>query len=184
MPKKSKYCEFFEFIGENATCKKCGETIKCTSRSTSGLKYHFEEFHGTKADESESSGPAPKKAKSDDGGQKVMVDFYKVTTKEPLEDLVAREACNGASFSYIGKSYLIKKGLNSLGHKAPNHHYSVKRLVHKSAENHREKLREKLKSLKKDQNQRFCVVTDEWTCTNKRRKYINVTLHLKGKKLL
>ena len=85
------------------------------------------------------------------------------------------------SYSYIGKSYLIKKGLNSLGHKAPTHHYSVKRLVHKSAENHREKLREKLKKLMKDRNQRFCVVTDEWTCTNKRRKYINVTLHLKGK---
>ena len=182
-PRKSKYSEFFEFNGQNATCKTCGETIKRTSGSTSGLKYHLEEIHGKKSqsDEVENAGPAPKKAKSDDSGQKVMSDFYKVTDKEPLEDLVAREACNGATFSYIGKSHLIKKGLNSLGYKAPNHHYSVKRLVHKSAENHREKLREKLKKLMKDRNQRFCVVTDEWTCTNKRRKYINVTLHLKGK---
>ena len=181
-PRKSKYSEFFEFNGQNATCKTCGETIKRTSGSTSGLKYHLEEIHGKKSqsDEVENAGPAPKKAKSDDDGQKVMDDFYKVTGKEPLEDLVAREACNGATYSYIGKSYLIKKGLNSLGYKAPNHHYSVKRLVHKSAENHREKLREKLKKLKGD-HQRFCVITDEWTCTNKRRKYINVTLHLKGK---
>ena len=92
-PRKSKYSEFFEFNGQNATCKTCGETIKRTSGSTSGLKYHLEEIHGKKSqsDEVENAGPAPKKAKSDDDGQKVMDDFYKVTGKEPLEDLVARE---------------------------------------------------------------------------------------------
>ena len=32
-----------------------------------------------------------------------------------------------------------------------------------------------------EEDQRFCAVTDEWTCPVKRRRYLNVSLHLKGK---
>ena len=49
-----------------------------------------------------------------------------------------------------------------------------------TAENHRKIIREKLKKMT-EEDQRFCAVTDEWTCPVKRRRYLNVSLHLKGK---
>ena len=176
---KSKYFKFFDFFGDKATCKTCGDVLKCTTGNTNGLKYHVTRKHDidlTKNDE-----PPEKKSKIEVSNQSTMKMHFKPASKEPLEDLVAREAVNGASFSYIAKSNLIKKGLSALGFQdnIPNHHFAVSRLVDKSAENHRLKLSEKFK-IQVQNGQRFCIITDEWTCSGKKRKYINVTLHIKG----
>ena len=181
---KSKYLKFFDFFGDKATCKTCGDVLKCTGGNTNGLKYHVTRKHDidlTKNDAFETEEPPKKKSKIEASNQPKMTMHFQPTSKEPLEDLVAREAVNGATFSYIAKSNLIKKGLSALGYqdKIPNHHFAVSRLVDKSAKNHRLKLCEKFKVQVQD-GQRFCVITDEWTCSGKKRKYINVTLHIKG----
>ena len=185
-PGKSKYDEFYEIKNEKATCKRCGEIISCKGRSTKGMQSHLSSQHSLKPDdkiqdESESSAKKPRIEKA----QTSISDHFKVTSKEPLEDLIAKEAVNGASFRYIAKSNLIKKGLCALGFQdqVPRHHYSVSRLVDKSAENHRLKLKEELKKLVEN-GQRFALVSDEWTCSGKRKKYINVTLHVKGNYLV
>ena len=193
MGRKSKYDEHFEISNDKATCKRCGEVIKRPNRATTGMQYHLSSQHSItpngQKDDTETSSPAAKKAKIDEScnssvsNQKNPMDRYVVvTSKMPIEDLVAREAVKGATFKYIASSFLIYKGLCSLGFQdqAPRHHYSVSRLVKKSAENHRAKICEHLKSLATEKGQRFCVVTDEWTCSGKKRRYINVTLHLKG----
>ena len=181
---KSKYSKFFDFFGDKATCKTCGDVLKCVNGNTKGLKYHVTHKHSidlTKDDAFETEEPPKKKSKIEASNQPTMMMHFQPASKEPLEDLVAREAVNGATFSYLANSYLVKKGLSSLGFqdKIPNHHFAVSRLVDKSAENHRQKLSEKFK-VQVQNGQRFCVITDEWTCSGKKRKYINVTLHVKG----
>ena len=184
---KSKYAKFFDFFGDKATCKTCGDVFKCTNGATKGLNYHVTHKHDidlTKNDafRTDTEGPPSKKSKTEvSKNQPTMNMHFQPAAKEPLEDLVAKEAVNGATFRYIAKSYLIKKGLCSLGFqdKVPNHHFAVSRLVDKSAENHRLKMSEKFKKLVQE-DERFCVITDEWTCSGKKRKYINVTLHIKG----
>ena len=190
--KKSKYEEHFDLSKDKATCKRCGEVIRRRDSSTSGMQYHLSSQHSIKANEKSESeatvtpGPAPKKAKIDESGSsstfKGPLDQYvTVKSKIPLEDLVAREAVKGATFRYLASSPLIKKGLSALGFQdeAPKHHTSVSKLVDKSAENHRAKLCEHLKNLA-EKGQKFCVITDEWTCSGKKKRYINVSLHLKG----
>ena len=106
----------------------------------------------------------------------------KFVQRESAEEMISREASQfNATFRYLARSILIKAGMGAKGYqdKAPRSHPTVKRMVHKSAEQHREKLRIKLKRLV-NKGQRFCIVIDEWTCTNKQRRYQNVTLHLKG----
>ena len=92
--------------------------------------------------------------------------------KKTAEDLIAQahEAAMGASFNYLTKSFLIKKGMRNEGFNAPANHRSVKMYVCKSAETHRQKLIKNLKKSVQD-GQRFSIITDEWTCTNKKRKY-------------
>ena len=186
--KKSKYEEHFELAKDKATCKKCGEVIRRRGSTTTGMQYHLASQHSIKASEKSEpeAGPAPKKSKIDDScsssTSKGPLDQYvTVKSKIPLEDLVAREAVKGATFRYLASSYLIKKGLCALGFQdeAPNHHTSVSKLVDKSAENHRAKLCEHLKNLA-EKGQKFCAITDEWTCPGKKKRYINVSLHLKG----
>ena len=184
MPRRSKYEDHFEidFKKEKATCKKCGESISCKGRATSGMKTHLDTRHSIKnLNEAEESEPPIKKSKSNDGGQAKMNQFFPTSSKEPIEDLMAKEAVNGATFRYLSRSPLIKKGLCALGFQdqVPNHHSTVSNMIDKSAQNHRSKLIDHLKSLL-DEGQRFCIVTDEWTCSGKKKKYINVTLHMKG----
>ena len=188
--KKSKYEEHFDLAKDKATCKQCGEVIKRANCGTSGMQYHLSSQHSIKANEKSETeaGPAPKKSKIDERERgssstfKGPLDQYvTVKSKIPLEDLVAREAVKGVSFRYLASSYLINKGLSALGFQdeAPNHHTSVSKLVDKSAENHRAKLCEHLKNLAEN-GQKFCAITDEWTCSGKKKRYINVSLHLKG----
>ena len=183
--KKSKYDDFFEIKNEKATCKRCGEIISCKWRSTKGMLHHLLSKHGVTIDDKvqveEESGASSAKKPKVEKGQNTLNHYFPVTSKEPIEDLVAKEAVRGATFRFIASSYLIYKGLCALGFQdeAPKHHSTVSKLVDKSAENHREKLKIHLKNLI-EKGQRFCIVTDEWSCAGKRKKYINVTLHLKG----
>ena len=184
--KKSKYEEHFDLTKDKATCKRCDEVIKRANCGTSGMQYHLSSQHSIKANEKSEpeAGPAPKKSKIDESGRssKGPLDQYvTVKSKIPLEDLIAREAVKGATFRYLATSHLINKGLCALGFQdeAPKHHTSVSKLVDKSAENHRAKLCEHLKNLA-EKGQKFCAVTDEWTCSGKKKRYINVCLHLKG----
>ena len=184
MGRKSKYAEHFEISSEKATCKKCGEVVKMPGRSTTGLQFHLSSRHSIKpnaSNDTPEAGPAPKKSKIDENSGP-MNKYVTVTSKIPLEDLVAREAVKGATFRFIANSHLIYKGLCALGYQdqAPRHHSTVSKLVDKSAENHRANLCEHLKNLVKEKGQKFCAITDEWTCSGKKKRYINVSLHLKG----
>jgi len=90
----------------------------------------------------------------------------KFSWKKPAEDLIAHdhEAAMGASFNYLAKSFLIKKGISNEGFNAPANHNSVKTYVCKSAETHRQKLIKNLKKSVQD-GQQFSIISDEWTCT-------------------
>ena len=176
---KSKYDPYFELdIKTKATCKKCGAVIQRPGGSTYGMKIHLKSKHDIAIDEQDEE---PKNFIPDKPKQTNTLDNF--VQRESLEEIVSREASQlGATFRYLAKSPTIRKGLTLSGHqdKAPRSHPTVQRLVHKSAEKHRENVRLKLKRLV-SKGQRFCVVCDEWTCSSKRRRYINVKLHIKGK---
>ena len=138
------------------------------SKSTTGLHYHVEKTHEIRIQE-EATEAEPVEKKSKLGN---MTSFLE---KKTAEDLIAHEAAMGASFNYLTKSFLIKKGMINEGFNAPANHKSVKTYVCKSAETHRQKLIKNLKKSVQD-GQRFSIITDEWTCTNKNGKYVNVNL--------
>ena len=177
MSKRNKYSEFFDITknGLTAKCKTCLKTFQCPDRATSGLKYHVEKVHNFTTDDTKPQ-PDEKKPKINP----IMANF--VQKKKPtLEEIISKEASSkGASFKYLAESDLIRRGISTYGYNAPKSSNTVRRLVHKSAENHRKIYREKFKNLI-EKDERFCLITDEWTCPPKKRKYLNVTLHLKGK---
>ena len=180
--KMSKYSKYFD-IGkpskEKSTCKLCGKIVSYQSRSTSSMKYHVETVHDIKFETSESESKPPEEKKMKTEQASIMDNFVRVK-KPTLEELVSREATKGVSFDYIVKSELIQKGIRSYGYNPPKSGNTVRKLVHKSAENHRKIYRDKFQVLLKNKNQRFCTIADEWTCPSKKRKYLNVMLHLKG----
>ena len=172
--KKSKYTDYFEIFKDKAICRVCGNAILCTNRQTSGMKYHAETVHKINFDDA-SETPEEKKPKATP-----TLDGFIRVKKPPLEELVSREAAKGVSFRYIAESELIHKGISSYGYKAPKSHVTVRKLVHKSAQTHRKIYRDKFQLHLKN-GQRFCAIADEWTCPTKKRKYLNLILHLKGK---
>ena len=179
MVKRKKYSEYFEISkdGLSAKCKTCLKTIQCVDRSTSGLKYHAEKVHNFTTDDSIQQQPDEKKPKI----SPIMANFVK-KKKPTLEEIISKEATKGASFLYLAESDLIRRGISTYGYNAPTCSNTIRNLVHKSAENHREIYREKFKNYIEN-DERFCLITDEWTCPPKKRKYLNVTLHLKGKQI-
>ena len=147
------------------------------------MKSHLKSKHDVNIDDIEIS-VENEIQKSDSGASSSFKTntLDKFVVRESVDEKISREASQlNATFRYLSKSPLIKQGLSSLGFqdKVPKTHRSVARMVHKSAEKHREIVRIKLKRLKNN-GQRFCLVTDEWTCGIKRRRYQNVTLHIKG----
>ena len=171
--KKNLYDDYFDKFKDKATCKTCGSVLSCAGRTTSGLKYHIEKVHGiTLAAEAE---PAEKKMKT-------ISSFFKAK-KPPLEELVSKSATKRVSFEFLATDDLIRGGIERHGYKAPKSHNTIRNHVRKSAQSHRKIYRDKFQALKKE-GQRFCVVADEWTCSSKKRKYLNVILHLKGKEII
>ena len=175
--KKSKYLDYFEIYKEKATCKTCGAVISCVGRSTSAMKYHMEHKHQDKIGD---SSPPVKKLKVDSSSSPSIEKFVKIK-KPSLEEIVAREAAKGASFEYLATSPAFKRCVTSWGYKPVKSHNTIRKLLHKSAEKHRKIYRDKIQVLK-NEKQRFCTIADEWTCPSKKRKYLNVILHVKGKK--
>jgi hypothetical protein len=182
---KTKYQNFFTFSrsGLTATCNSCDFTIN-SQKTTSGMKYHLVNVHSIKIEDIQIK-TKRRQPPSDDVEvakkrklQSSMGDFLE---KELLEDKIAKEAAKfGATFRYISRSQLLKKGLASQGLNQPCNASSVRKLVHKSAENKREEVKMKLQAMAKDDNVRFCAVLDEWTSSGNKR-YMNVCLHCKGK---
>ena len=174
----SKYDAYFDRKSSKgkALCLKCGKPIQISGRSTYGMKSHLKTHDIIIDDNEDLPSPAPVPRKS----QNTLDSFV---IKESLEESVSREASQfGATFRYLGRSILVRKGLTLMGYqnRAPRSHRTVQRLVHKSANIHRNIVRNKIQKLLKN-SERFCVVTDEWTCSSKRRRYQNVILHVKGK---
>ena len=168
---RSKYAQYYDLTPNKGTCKTCKAVIQRSGGSSFGLLKHLKQ-HGIKVQDE----PVTPSVVT----QKTLNNFVQ---RETLEELVSREASqHNATFAYLGKSNLIRRGLSTYGHedKAPRNHRSVSRMVDKSADMHRDIVRNKLKNLLKH-GHRFCVITDEWTCTSKRRRYADVTLHIKGK---
>ena len=187
--RKSKYSNYFDinYKKETAICKRCAKTFQMKDGNTKGLKKHLKDKHNidrvdndSTKDNSASSVQSLDDQKS--GPSNIGIRKYLTTKNPPLEELVSIEAARGATFRYISKSKMLQKGFSQSGYKPPKSHTTVRRLVHKSAQNHRKIMREKLKKMT-DEGQRFCAVTDEWTCPVKKRRYLNVSLHLKGKTL-
>ena len=154
----------FNLRVDKASCMLCGAFISCPANCTSGLRYHIEKTHKIpfKTDDEE---PKAKKSK-----------FGEITNfleKPCAEDLIAREAALGASFNYLAKSHLIRQGMKKEGFNVPLAPKKIKEYVHT------EELIKKLKKSVQD-GQRFSIITDDWTCTNKKRKYVNVNLRGNG----
>ena len=172
--KKNLYDDYFDKFKDKATCKTCGSVLSCAGRTTSGLKYHIEKVHGITLE------PAEKKMKTTTTPS--ASSFFKAK-KPPLEELVSKSATKRVSFEFLATDDLIRGGIERHGYKAPKSHNTIRNHVRKSAQSHRKIYRDKFQALKKE-GQRFCVVADEWTCSSKKRKYLNVILHLKGKKMI
>ena len=178
-PKKTQYSDHFDIVKEKATCRKCGSVISSVKGTTSGMKYHLEKVHGkTLADDMDE--PAEKKMKTTTTPS--ASSFFKAK-KPPLEELVSKSATKRVSFEFLATDDLIRGGIERHGYKAPKSHNTIRNHVRKSAQSHRKIYRDKFQALKKE-GQRFCVVADEWTCSSKKRKYLNVILHLKGKEII
>ena len=178
-PKKTQYSDHFDIVKEKATCRKCGSVISSVKGTTSGMKYHLEKVHGkTLADDMDE--PAEKKMKTTTTPS--ASSFFKAK-KPPLEELVSKSATKRVSFEFLATDDLIRGGIEKHGYKAPKSHNTIRNHVRKSAQSHRKIYRDKFQALKKE-GQRFCVVADEWTCSSKKRKYLNVILHLKGKEII
>ena len=184
---KSKYSDYFDVNKEKATCRRCGTVIKLENRNTTGMKKHLANKHNIKLGDSSESGlpesvdsSTPSTSSGNLTPQRTMKNFFEVK-KPPLEELIAMETADGASFRRVAKSNLMQKGMAYYGYQdsAPKCHRAVQRLTHKSAENHRQKMKKRLQQHLKN-GHRFCAITDEWTCPAKKRKYLNVSLHLKG----
>ena len=174
----SKYDNYYDRKSSKgkAACLQCGKIIIVSGRSTYGMKKHLE-THDVFLNEDQEEPPTTMTSKAP---KRTMLDRF--LKRESLEEMISREAAQlGATFRYLAKSILIREGLKSKGYqdKAPRSHPTVKRMVHKSAEDHREIVRGKLQKLLA-KGERFCIITDEWTCTSKRRRYMDVTLHIKG----
>ena len=180
-PKRpSQYSNHFEIYKEKATCKTCGDVISYAGRQTSGMKRHAEGKHGIKFGEPSSSGLTPPEEKKMKINSQSSLDNFVRIKKRPLEEIVSKEAIKGVSFNYIATSEMLHKGITTSGYKPPKSGNTVRKLVHRSAQNHRKIYKDKFLFHRKN-NQRFCVIADEWTCPSKRRKYLNVIIHLKGK---
>ena len=170
---KSKYADYFQIRGNKATCNKCSKVLTMKDGNTSSLAYHCDKVCHIKIQQ-------PKPNTEIQRQQQSTLDGFVKVQKPSKEELLSREAAHGVSFRYLAKSRLIKKGLASFGYNAPRNHTTVRTYVKKSANKHRQKLCDILKIHIKN-GQRFCALTDEWTCSVKKRKYLNVHLHLKGK---
>ena len=175
---KSKYLEYFDMTQkEKATCKikTCQAVITRSGGSSSGMKYHLEHTHRIFLGNNSDGG-----AEKPEVVSKPLNTLDNFVQRESKEEMISREAAQFcATFRYLARSLLIKKGMTYCGHTAPRTHSTVQRYVHASAEKHRQNVREKLQRLL-SKGQRFCVITDEWTCGSKRRRYQNVKLHIKG----
>ena len=176
--KKSKYADYFAIRNNRATCNKCGKIIQLSGSSTSPLLYHCKKVCNIKIDDP----PASKSEKTELKNQSTLDGFVKVE-RLSKEEMVSREAALGATFNYVTKSPAMKEYLAKYGYNQPKHTWTVKKYIHTSAVKHRQIMREKLKIHIKN-GHRFCALTDEWTCPVKKRKYLNVQLHLKGMSFL
>ena len=78
--------------------------------------------------------------------------------------------------SYVTKSDLLRKGLESDGLTQPQSITTVSSYVAKSAEKKREIIREKIKKQIKE-GARYSISLDEWTCSGKRSRFLNIILH-------
>ena len=170
---KSKYSEYFQIRGDRATCNKCGKILQMKDGNTSGLAYHCDKVCNIKINLKDN-----KKAESQQ--QQSTLDSFVKVEKPTKEDIISREAALGATFKFVIDSPSVKKNLNTHGFNAPRSSNTVRMAVNKSATKHRQKVREQIKKHLKN-GQRFCALTDEWTCPAKKRKFLNVQLHLKGK---
>ena len=149
------------------------------------MKYHMDHKHQDKIGDSSPSPPV-KKLKVDSSSSSYSsssssIEKFVQIKKPSLEEIVAREAAKGASFEYLATSPAFQRCVKSWGYKPVKSHNTIRKLLHKSAEKHRKIYRDKIQVLT-NEKQRFCTIADEWTCPSKKRKYLNVILHVKGKK--
>ena len=170
---KSKYAEYCQIRGDRATCNKCGKILQMKDGNTSSLAYHFDKVCKVKIN------LPPQKDNEKEGSKQSTLDSFVKVEKPTKEDIISREAALGATFNFVLKSPSIKKNMNVHGFNHPRSSNTVRMYVHTSATKHRQKVREKIKKHLKN-GHRFCALTDEWTCPVKKRKFLNVQLHLKG----
>ena len=174
---KSKYADNFQIRGNKATCNKCGKILSMNDGNTSGLAYHCKNVCHVQI--GHASKDKNMKPQQDQQQQQSTLDGF-VKIKKPMkEEIISREAALGATFRFVTKSPSIKANMNRHGFNVPRSENTVRKYVRFSANKHRRILREEIqKQLKK--GQRFCAITDEWTCPVKKRKFLNVQIHLKG----
>ena len=181
--RKSKYVDYFD-IGkpskDKATCKQCGKIVSCTGRNTTKMKYHAENSHNINFNEKfdDIETPEAKKRKTEESFSSIMNSFVE-KKKLTVEELVSREASKGVYFTYIAESELIHEGIRSKGYDPPKSHPTVRKYVRISAEKHRKIYRDKFQTLL-GKKKRFCIIADSWTCSTKKKDYMNVILHVKG----
>ena len=93
--------------------------------------------------------------------------------KPDIGALLSESACLGASYKFLTKDKLIRKGLESLGFPQPKTVTTISNHIHKFADQKSFEVTKKvLAALSK--GKRFSTSLDEYTCPIKRKRYLGV----------
>lgn len=175
--KKSEvWIHFEKHSSEEATCRKCGNNIKCKGSSTTPLINHLKrhEIYINKRTSNQEETTSVKSSKIVNSQQ-----ILKFVKRESLGELLAKCAAkDGFSIHAITNSSAIREFIHKRGFEMPRSRNTVKKLIIQFYEQKREELKNNLNT-RKNNEQKFSITVDEWTDINMKR-YMNVTLHSKS----
>ncbi|CAF0985424.1 unnamed protein product [Didymodactylos carnosus] len=150
-------------------CNKCGQVIKLSGRSTTGLRNHLKQKHGIDVDlvteEKDETVEVVKKPKT-------MLDYLE---HKNLKEIVADLATDGITIRVITRNKYIRDSIQRDGFKLPANESDVMRLIHEDYEDKKNKMASEIQK-KIQKGGKFSMTIDEYT-TVRGRRYFGVNIH-------
>lgn len=156
-------------VHQHAKCKICGNILKASGGTTSGLHTHLKSKHEINL--------LKRKIVKSPNCNASSVSTESNTEIESLPLALARmAACDCLSFNVICTSIDIRKGLEARGFQnIPKCPKTTKKIVMEYSRKKREELTKQFLT-KIENGERFCLTFDEWSSTRNRR-YMNLNVH-------
>lgn len=154
----------------------CNAVIKRSNYGTSALIAHLSSKHGItlKSNKRSSSEGSSSEASTSKSVKTSLL--HKFVRRESRSRLIAKCAAkDGFSIKQITQSDAIKSFIISRGYEMPKSEKTVWNDINSYYNEEISKLKKEIGDLKKN-NQKFCLIHDEWTDINGHR-YLNVILH-------